>query len=192
MRLWIMAPVMLALLTAGCGETKMKRATTGAAGGALFGAMVGGPIGALVGAGIGGAGGAWTAEERPEIEYARVEVPPDIPPAPVRQARSEPPRDAEVLTNRQVREAQIALTRLGIFKDRIDGLYGRRTIRAVKEFQAQQDGLRYTGALDELTRRYIRLAASEHQRRHFADHTGPASGERKPAIVRTSITDGDE
>src|SRR5690606_11916497 len=114
-------------------------------------------IGALVGAGIGGAGGALTTEEMPEIEYARVEEPPATQVAPVAQTRAEAPGNADVLTNRQVREAQIALTRLGIFTDRIDGLYGRRTIRAVKEFQAQQDGLRYTGALDERTRRHIRL-----------------------------------
>lgn len=187
MRIWIVAPVAvsLALLTAACGDSKVKRATTGAAGGALLGSMLGGPIGALVGAGLGGAGGVLTAEEVPEIEYARV----DAPLEPVRQARVVPPRETGALTNQHVREAQIALTKLGIFNDRIDGLYGRRTIRAVKEFQAQTDELRYTGALDAGTRRQIRLAATEHQEKRFAENPRRAMDKRQPAATRASAPD---
>ena len=68
----------------------------------------------------------------------------------------------DVLTNRQVREAQEGLRMLGLYDGPIDGLYGRRSIAAVKDFQEAHDGLRLTGMLDAPTRRAIREAAAQH------------------------------
>lgn len=169
MRIWIIAATSLALFAAACGETKTQRASSGAAGGAILGAVVGGPIGALVGAGLGGAGGAWRDELRQsgkEIAVAGgggATEPVDRTPAAPAQRQSE-------LTNREVREAQIALMQMGMYEGEIDGLYGRLTIAAVKQFQASRDGLPYTGTLDERTLQQIRTVA--------AAKSGPANGEK--------------
>lgn len=183
MRKWIIAPVGLALLgLAGCGETKGQRAATGAGGGAVAGAVVGGPVGALAGAGIGAAGGAYReelqqrsddavdraarAEERPEQTRSgdgsgRVAAARQRSDGAGDTARNRPwtgngAAAADDLTNEQVREAQTALRDLGFYDGRIDGLYGRRTIAAVGEFQAQQQDLPRTLALDDATRERLR------------------------------------
>jgi peptidoglycan hydrolase-like protein with peptidoglycan-binding domain len=173
MRTWMMiAPVTLAVLAAGCGETTTQKASTGAAGGAVAGAVVGGPVGALAGAGLGGAGGAYRDEIEPkadrtvdeafnraerEIEgESRGATGAAIEPAePGRAATAQ--RQAD-LTNQEVRESQTALKEMGLYDGEIDGLYGRRSINAVKEFQAKQN-LRRTGALDDRTQQEIQMAA---------------------------------
>jgi hypothetical protein len=175
MRHWILVPVTAALFTAACGETTTQRATTGAAGGAIIGAVVGGPIGALVGAGIGGAGGAYKDEIQQTADAAvgdlstRTEkaIEGDAPRAtgaaiePAERVQAAPAKPRSGLTNREVREAQIALREMGLYDGEIDGMYGRRTIGAVKRFQAGQEGMRSTGTLDEPTQRRIRVAASK-------------------------------
>jgi peptidoglycan hydrolase-like protein with peptidoglycan-binding domain len=184
MRTWMMiAPVTLAIAAAGCGETRTQKATTGAAGGALAGAVVGGPVGALVGAGIGGAGGAYREELTPGADKAvsqafnRAEqemgggsgtTGAAIQPSSTSAQASE--RTADDLTNREVREAQTALKDMGLYEGRIDGIYGRQTIGAVREFQTRQD-IRRTGALDDLTQRELQTAAA----------SGGAAGERQAA-----------
>lgn len=174
MRKWIIAPIGLALLTAACGETTGQRAGTGAATGALAGAFLG-PIGALVGAGIGAAGGAYRptvdrtvadgvgAVEK-EIDQAMNGNQAQAAEAQPRALRAGEQRmgiaRADDLTNEEVREAQIALSDMGLFEGEIDGMYGRRTIAAVGEFQSRHD-LPQTRALDDRTQERIQMAASE-------------------------------
>lgn len=208
MRKWIIAPVGLALLgVAGCGETQGQRAATGAGGGAIAGAVVGGPVGALAGAGIGAAGGAYREELQQrsddavdrasrndrQPEEARTSDGGDRDA--VRQqsaARGDTAGDrpwaqdgaaeAAALTNEEVREAQTALRELGFYDGRIDGLYGRRTIAAVGEFQAQQQDLPRTLALDDATRERLR-----NRQVPMGDADRPQDAGRAPAAERTQM-----
>lgn len=173
MRTWIIAPLGLALLTAACGETTNQRAGTGAAGGALAGAVVGGPIGALVGAGIGGAGGWFRPEVDQRVGQATNEIAQGVqqakaeePPQAAARTEVQPQARAAVrqddLTNDEVREAQVALSEMGLYRGEIDGMYGRQTIEAVGEFQQKND-LPQTRALDGRTQERIQMAANEPQ-----------------------------
>ena len=183
MRIRIMAVIGLAFFTAACGETKTQRATTGAAGGAILGAVFGGPIGALVGAGVGGAGGAWRDELRQSGKELAAATQGTTGAAiePVDRRRAAPAQPQSELTNREVRQAQIALKQMGLYEGEIDGLYGRLTIAAVKEFQASRDGLPYTGTLDARTLHEIRTVA--------AAKSGPANEGKTRPIGATQTPD---
>lgn len=160
MRTWIVVPIGLALLTTACGETTGQRATTGATGGAIAGAVVGGPVGAVVGGGVGAAGGAY----RESVDSAVGDTSQEVAQAGRNRGssseaaqRSTSPRGtvrSSDLTNEQVREAQTTLHDLGLYRGKIDGIYGRQTIAAVGEFQAQQN-LPRTMALDAHTRQAL-------------------------------------
>lgn len=165
MRFMYFAPLMLAVATAGCGETGSQRTATGAVGGGVAGAVVGGPVGAVVGAGIGGAAGA----NREEIDEATDRTV-DKAANEVAQADSADPnrqRDRQTsdnraageqgsmsgdgqLTNDEVRQAQSKLADLGYYDGQIDGIYGRRSVAAVGAFQ-REEGLPTTRALDNRT-----------------------------------------
>ena len=152
MRPWILVPIGLALLTTACGETTGQRATTGAAGGAVAGAVVGGPVGAVVGGVGGAAGGAY----RENVDSAVDDTSKDV--AQATQNRSSSPGTAQMnsggLTKEQVRNAQTTLSDLGLYRGKIDGIYGPQTRAAVGEFQAQQKMPR-TMALDANTRQAL-------------------------------------
>lgn len=210
MRTWMMiAPVTLAVLAAGCGETTTQKASTGAGGGALAGAVVGGPVGALVGAGVGGAGGAYRDEIEPKADKAvdqafnraereiegesRGTTGAAIEPAEPKQAATMQ-RQSD-LTNQEVREAQTALKDMGLYKGKIDGLYGRRSIDAVKEFQAKRD-LRRTGALDDRTQQEIQMAAkggAAKEGQAGTAGTDPSPDAKEPSATQSEpATEGDQ
>ena len=90
--------------------------------------------------------------------------------------------EAAALTNEEVREAQTALRELGFYDGRIDGLYGRRTIAAVGEFQAQQQDLPRTLALDDATRERLR-----NRQVPMGDADRPQDAGRAPAAERTQM-----
>ena len=154
MRMRIIAPLGLALLTVACGETTEQRATTGALGGAAVGAVAGGPVGALVGAGVGAAGGAnrETIEQRADTAVGNQTE------TLAGMARSDQ-EAVDSLTNDDVRDAQTALKSLGLYDGEIDGLYGWRTIQAVGRYQAQNN-LPETRALDDHTIEQLQAAAA--------------------------------
>jgi len=168
----MIAPIGLALLAAACGETRGQRTATGATGGALAGALIAGPVGALVGAGAGAATGAYrdqvddtvgtqTQRAARQIEQARqsdTAQAGETASAPEAYAQQALRDEGPPLSNEEVREAQTALQAMGLFDGEVDGLYGRRTISAVGEFQTQQN-LPRTMALDQRTQQQLQQVA---------------------------------
>ena len=71
----------------------------------------------------------------------------------------------------QVRAVQLALKGLGFFSDKIDGIYGPATARAMANFQKAQ-GTIQNGSLDTETKRHFSLLGYETG--GLADFTGPA------------------
>ena len=185
MRILMIAPLTLAVLAAGCGETRTQKAATGGVGGAAVGAVAGGPVGALIGAGVGAAGGAYREEGDAAVDRvadrAQAEIGGETRPQAGSGTAQQPMEHrsgalrapASDLTNEQVRKAQTSLKDMGLYDGRIDGLYGPRTIRAVRQFQERQD-LRQTGALDEKTRQELEVAATK---------GGPAGETGRPAAT---------
>lgn len=69
-------------------------------------------------------------------------------------------------TNQEVRQAQQKLQQMGLYKGRIDGLYGPKTIAAVNQFQSK-NGLPQTGALTSTTQQHLAQAEpSQNQTRN--------------------------
>lgn len=205
MRAWLIAPLGLglALMTAGCGDTQGQRATTGALSGVAFGAAVGGPIGAL----IGGAAGAGVGAERPQVDAA-VNTGSNKAQAAVNSAMGDMgiSRTASAgtpsventakaagaadngppLSHQQVRQAQTQLKRDGINPGPVDGIYGPRTIAAVKQFQARNN-LPQTGALNGLTEQRLQTASANRtqpqnnpQAAQAPNPNAPANGSQTP------------
>lgn len=152
----------LALLAA-CGETSEQRMGTGAAGGAVTGAVVGGPVGAVVGAGVGAVAGANREEIDDTTDKATHAAKEKISEATDGKSDQQPMAPSAsrtgALTNADVRAAQTALSNMGLYDGRIDGIYGSRTIQAVSEFQARNN-LPRTGALTQRTRELLQQQAS--------------------------------
>ena len=166
MRKW-MVPVMtvsgLALLAA-CGETSEQRTGTGAAGGAVAGAVVGGPVGAVVGAGVGAVAGA----NRDKVDEGTDKAA-DATKEKVAEASDKVESkmhhthatnaDRAGLSSEQVKQAQTKLKDIGLYDGPIDGIYGRKTTKAVSDFQAKND-LPKTGALNRQTQAKLQQQAS--------------------------------
>ncbi len=146
MRLWMIAPVGLALVTAACGATDEQRAASGGLSGAAAGAVVGGPVGAVVGGTAGAVGGLYRDEAEQEIAE-RTDGQAQSASGQRPQAQWE---QGGQLTNAEVRRAQETLQQMGLYDGEIDGLYGPRTMRAVEQYQ-QRQGLPQTAALDDNT-----------------------------------------
>lgn len=167
MRLWMIAPVGLALITAACGATDEQRAASGGLGGAAAGAVVGGPVGAVVGGAAGATGGLYRDEAEAEIaERTGGETPSTSAQRPQAQS-AQAGEQAGQLSNEDVREAQVVLQDMGLYDGQIDGLYGPRTMRAVEQYQ-QRQGLPQTAALDQNTRQSLQqqtAAQPQDQRR---------------------------
>ena len=210
--------VALAVFAAGCGQTSMQRAGTGAGVGAIAGGLIGGPIGALAGAGVGAAGGLSrdTIEERTDaavgegINVAQRQIDQmgqeGRPASPAMQreqtamgdggpsdrdrmrSRSSGPR----LTNEQVREAQVALADLGLYEGQIDGLYGWRSIGAVRQFQERHDmpktGMLTTGVQQEIQQ--VAMNNPSQRRGAAGGTTGEATSPREQTIPRMDESRG--
>jgi len=131
----------------------------GAAGGAAVGAAVGGPVGAVVAAGVGGLTGNQLAADQPQGRSASS--------APL----SDQSRDSSMASERSqrgvsspsyteassanlrsttIRDAQQALNDQGFDAGNADGIWGPRTEKAVRAFQAKK-GLTETTQLDHAT-----------------------------------------
>lgn len=202
MRIWMIAPLGIALLSTACGQSQLQRAGTGAAGGALAGGLIAGPFGALAGAGIGAAGGAYretvdeTVDEQTE-NLAEAVLTDDrdrsaaasrrdmSAAAPADRTSRERAAVEDGLTNREVREAQTTLRDLGLYEGAVDGIYGPRTISAVGDFQAQQN-LPRTGALTDRTKRQLRARSAA------ANGNEPRSepGQNRQPTARTPANEG--
>jgi peptidoglycan hydrolase-like protein with peptidoglycan-binding domain len=166
MRKW-MVPVVtvsaLALLAA-CGETSEQRTGTGAAGGAVAGAVVGGPVGAVVGAGVGAVAGANRdkvdegTDKAADATKEKVAETSDKIDAKMHHSRATN-ADRSGLSNDQVKHAQTKLKDMGLYDGPIDGIYGRKTTKAVSDFQGKND-LPKTGALNKQTQAKLQQQAS--------------------------------
>jgi hypothetical protein len=156
-----------------CGETRTQQATTGAAAGALAGGIVGGPVGALVGAGVGAVGGAYKETVEPQADRAVASAFNEVD----REVQTAVNPDAPI-SNQDVRQAQASLTQMGLYDGEIDGIYGKRTARAVRDFQVREN-LPRTGSLDDRTKRELQMAAA---------HGEPSStAERARASRQTAV-----
>jgi peptidoglycan hydrolase-like protein with peptidoglycan-binding domain len=171
MRTTVFGILALGLLVAGCGSDPSQRAATGGLTGAGAGALIGGPVGAVAGAAVGAAGGTAMPEgadtmtkkalnetkkalneERGSTSAALNKG--GIGPA---SGSSESP-SAQHLSAAQVKDAQRALQREGLYHGKIDGIAGPETRRAVAAFQ-QRTGLQQTAQLDRQT--LDRLASAQ-------------------------------
>jgi hypothetical protein len=150
----LIVPIGLAILTVACGETRPQQATTGAAAGALAGGIVGGPVGALVGAGVGAVGGAYKETVEPQADRAVASAFNEVD----REVQTAVNPDAPI-SNQDVRKAQASLTQMGLYDGEIDGIYGKRTARAVRDFQVREN-LPRTGSLDDRTKRELQIATA--------------------------------
>lgn len=163
MRVWMIAPLGIAVMVAACGETRTQRAATGATGGAVAGAVVGGPVGALVGAGVGATGGAYreTIEDKSDtfVDNKADALARDRATNADNMQHASAPSD---LTNAEVTDAQRRLKEMGFYNGRVDGLYGPRTISAVGAFQQKQN-LPQTFALDDRTMAALEQHARDSQ-----------------------------
>jgi len=164
MRKWLIPLVSVAALAA-CGETSEQRTTTGAVGGGVAGAVVGGPVGAVVGAGVGAVAGANRekidegTDKAADATKEKVAEASDKIDAKMEKTTARSADRVAGPTNVQVKNAQVALQDIGLYDGKIDGIYGRRTIKAVAEFQAKND-LPRTGTLTERTRDKLQQVAS--------------------------------
>jgi Putative peptidoglycan binding domain len=167
MRKWMVPLVGVSVIAlAACGETTAQRTGTGAVGGGVAGAVVGGPVGAVVGAGIGAAAGA-NREKIDEktgqaTDATKEKVAEASDKIEARMNEKDTARSADRVagpTNAQVKDAQVALRDAGLYDGRIDGIYGKKTIKAVAAFQAKND-LPRTGTLTERTRTKLQQVAS--------------------------------
>jgi peptidoglycan hydrolase-like protein with peptidoglycan-binding domain len=170
-------PIGIALFAAACGETRSQQAATGAAAGALAGGIVGGPVGALVGAGVGGVGGAYKETVEPQADRAVASAFKEADEAVQTAVSPDTP-----LSSQDVRQAQATLTQMGLYDGEIDGLYGKRTERAVRDFQAREN-LPRTGSLDERTKRELQMAAAGGGERRSSAERAPSSA---PAAAATT------
>lgn len=171
MRKWMIPLVgVSAIALTACGETTAQRTGTGAAGGAVAGAVVGGPVGAVVGAGVGAAAGANREKIDETTDQAADATKEEVAEASDKiedkmegdGAGKDRMRSADRVpgpTNADVRDAQVALKDLGLYDGAIDGIYGKKTIRAVNSFQANND-LPRTGTLTERTQTKLQQVAS--------------------------------
>ncbi len=165
----MVAALGLALVVAGCGQTTSERTTGGAAAGAATGAGVGalgGPVGALAGAAVGaGAGAIAGATTRPEdVNLGR--PPWTNPEARVpgagtdeRGARRRGMRTADAREGGDARQAQRALADRGYDPGPVDGVWGTRSTRALRDFQ-RASNLTETGRLDTRTMDALRTGGS--------------------------------
>ncbi|MGC2857577.1 peptidoglycan-binding domain-containing protein [Novispirillum sp. DQ9] len=144
MRLWMIAPLGLALIAAACGRTEEQRAASGGLGGAAAGAVVGGPVGAVVGGAAGAAGGMMRDDAEQAIDEARAEE------GGGSGASAQISRTTGEATDQEVRGAQQALRDMGLYDGQIDGIAGPRTRSAVEQYQ-QRQGLPQTASLDDRT-----------------------------------------
>lgn len=167
MRKWMipLVGVSVIALTA-CGETTAQRTGTGAAGGAVAGAVVGGPVGAVVGAGVGAAAGANREKIDEKTDQAadatKKKVAQTSDKIEAKMDGQDTARSADRVagpTNAEVKDAQTALKDIGLYDGAVDGIYGRKTISAVSEFQAKND-LPRTGTLTERTQTTLKQVAS--------------------------------
>jgi hypothetical protein len=177
----------LTLLVAGCGYTQGERVSGGAAVGAATGAGIGalaGPVGALAGAGVGGVAGGITGAVTSPEEVQLGRPPWTNPEARVpslddrrRVAASRDnwgtgagaTRGPAAASSPTVRQAQMDLQLAGFDPGPIDGVWGPRTARAVREFQ-QANNLPPTGQLDQPTMQALGAAGGG----------GPATGTGAP------------
>ncbi|MFA7429343.1 MAG: peptidoglycan-binding domain-containing protein [Rhodospirillaceae bacterium] len=147
MRLWMIAPLGLALVTAACGETTEQRAASGGLGGAAAGAAVGGPVGAVVGGAAGVAGGM----VREDAEQAIAQRSDTQAQTSQQRDRSMSAQRGERVSNQEVRAAQEKLQAMGLYEGEVDGLNGPLTRQAVSRYQEMQ-GMPQTATLDARTR----------------------------------------
>lgn len=137
----------------------------GAGVGAVIGAIAGGGKGAAAGAGVGaaiGAAGAILTKGReaviePGTEFG-LELLERLDLSPSRGSSSGALSSPEML-----RRAQRLLRELGYYDGAIDGLYGPRTHRALRDYQLDH-GLPVTGRLDEATARRLGLLSTSKTR----------------------------
>jgi Putative peptidoglycan binding domain/YMGG-like Gly-zipper len=167
MRKWMVPLVGVSVIAlAACGETSAQRTGTGAAGGAVAGAVVGGPVGAVVGAGVGAVAGANRDKIDDKTDKAADATKEKVAEASdkieAKMDDKDTARSADRVagpTNAQVKDAQVALKDAGLYDGRIDGIYGKKTIKAVAAFQAKND-LPRTGTLTESTQAKLKQVAS--------------------------------
>ena len=167
MRKWMVPLVSVSVIAlAACGETTAQRTGTGAVGGGVAGAVVGGPVGAVVGAGIGAAAGANREKVDEKTDQAADATKEKVAEASdkieAKMDEKDTARSADRIagpTNAQVRDAQASLKDIELYDGKIDGIYGKKTIRAVSAFQAKND-LPHTGTLTERTRTKLQKVAS--------------------------------
>ena len=171
MRKWMIPLIGVSVIAlSACGETSAQRTGTGAAGGAVAGAVVGGPVGAVVGAGVGAVAGANREKIDEKTDQAAKETKETVAEASEKvegkmdgdSASNDSMRSADRVpgpSNADVKDAQMALKDLGLYDGAIDGIYGKKTIRAVNSFQADND-LPKTGTLTERTQTKLQQVAS--------------------------------
>lgn len=157
-------PVVGLAVLAACGETQTQRTATGATGGAVAGAVVGGPVGAVVGAGVGGVAGANRekidegTDKAADATREKVAEATDSDKAMSQSTRMRS-ADRTSPTNAEVKHAQTALQKMDLYEGRIDGIYGPRTVNAVRQFQSLH-GLAPTGTLNAQTRDELQQQAA--------------------------------
>lgn len=171
MRLWMIAPLGLALLTAACGTNDEQRAASGGLGGAAAGALVGGPVGAVVGGAAGATGGALRDDAERKIDEAHADDSASSRQTAQTTQTTQTTGTGSGLTNREVRNAQEALRDMGLYDGQIDGLYGPRTQMAVERYQ-QRQGLPITAALDDRTRSSLRQQSASRPQQEGMEQRG--------------------
>jgi Putative peptidoglycan binding domain/YMGG-like Gly-zipper len=186
MRKWMIPLVgVSAIALAACGETTTQRTGTGAAGGAVAGAVVGGPVGAVVGAGVGAVAGANRDKIDDKTDKAAdatkekvAEASDKIEDKLDKKDGADTARSADRapgLTNAQVKDAQTTLKDIGLYDGKVDGIYGKKTIKAVATFQAKND-LPRTGTLTERTRTKLQQVASADGMKEKSEMTPGGAG----------------
>lgn len=126
----VMGLLAIGLFLAGCGSTPGERSVSGAGIGAGAGALIGAVTGlsvvhgALIGAGAGALTGALTNKENLNIGE------------PIWKSSSAPPAARDT---RLVQNIQGGLARLGFRPGPADGVMGRNTYRAIRQYQARNN-----------------------------------------------------
>ncbi len=77
------------------------------------------------------------------------------PPAPA----PAPPTPGNELSHQTVRQIQTALKHNGVYRGRVDGVWGPMTQNAVSQFQ-QKNGMQPTGSLDEQTLQALHVSSA--------------------------------